>query len=271
MSSTATTSNVELTNESRPGILKTRLYRIRATEDIPAQRVKCGDLGGWVESLHVSSGEPRLNDSAWVFDNASVYGDAQVSGLAAIRQDAHVFGEAKVSGNAIVSGKAQVWGTAEISGESWVAEIARVYEQARVTDRARVRDRAWVFGNANIHDSAIVGGTALVRDEAVVRGKAQVVGPAQVRGTADLTETWHSLTLGPIGPHNATLTVNRTSDNGHLVELQGWLGSIIELKADLLNRPAEFWESQTLGRSDGLEQFDLALSLAEFSVRRWEH
>ncbi|MFC4223086.1 polymer-forming cytoskeletal protein [Lysinibacter cavernae] len=270
MPSTVTTNNVELTEESRQGILKTRLYRIRATADIPAQRVTRGDLGGWVESLETSAGEPRLSDNAWVFDNASVYGDARISGNAAIRQDAQVFGEARVSGDAIVSGKAQIWGTADVSGESWVAEIARVYEQARVTDRARVRDRAWVFGEAVIQESAVVGGTALVRDSAAVRGKAQIIGPSQVRGNAELTESWHSLALGPIGPHNATLTVNRTRDDGHLLELQGWTGTIAELRTDLQHRPAAFWESQGLSRSDGLTQFELALSLAEFSTRRWQ-
>lgn len=45
------------------------LYRIQATEDYPCG-VKCGELGGFVES------EKNLHDNAWVSGNAEVYGNA---------------------------------------------------------------------------------------------------------------------------------------------------------------------------------------------------
>lgn len=48
------------------------LYRIQATEDYP-YGVKCGELGGFVES------EKNLSDDAWVYGDAKVYGNAEVS------------------------------------------------------------------------------------------------------------------------------------------------------------------------------------------------
>lgn len=63
------------------------LYRIQATEDYPCG-VKCGELGGFVESTK------NLSDNAWVSGDAMVSGDARVSGDACVR------GNARVSDNA---------------------------------------------------------------------------------------------------------------------------------------------------------------------------
>ena len=71
----------ELTNETltRFGIT---LHRIRATEDIPSRGVRKGDLGGFVESTHLPSGNARVSG------NAEVYGKAWVSGnVIAARSD----------------------------------------------------------------------------------------------------------------------------------------------------------------------------------------
>ena len=68
----------ELTGESKVGIHGITVYRIRATKDIPKLGVKAGDVGGWVQSLHLENGSARVGDSAWVSGDAQVSGNAQV-------------------------------------------------------------------------------------------------------------------------------------------------------------------------------------------------
>ena len=51
-----------------------KLYRIRATEDLPLHEVKQGELGGWIEKYE------NLAVYAWVADEAKVFGNARVSG-----------------------------------------------------------------------------------------------------------------------------------------------------------------------------------------------
>ena len=80
----------ELTGESKVGIHGITVYRIRATKDIPKLEVKAGDVGGWVQSLHLENGSARVGDSAWVSGNAQVFRDARVSGNAQVFRDARV-------------------------------------------------------------------------------------------------------------------------------------------------------------------------------------
>lgn len=77
-------SHFELTDETVTTPSGVVLHRIRATRDLPHHDVKCGDLGGWVESTD------NLSDRAWVS------GDAQVSGNARVFDNAQVFGRARV-------------------------------------------------------------------------------------------------------------------------------------------------------------------------------
>lgn len=75
------------------------LYRIEATEDIPSQKVKKGDLGGFVESAD------NLDENAWVSGEARVYGAAQVSGEAWVYGEAQVYGKARVGMSDLQFGK----------------------------------------------------------------------------------------------------------------------------------------------------------------------
>lgn len=58
----------ELTDESKVNLFGVRVYRIRATEDIPRWGVRKGDLGGWVESAELTSGDARVYGNAWVYE-----------------------------------------------------------------------------------------------------------------------------------------------------------------------------------------------------------
>lgn len=69
----------KLTSETKISITGETLYRIEATQDVPATGVKKGDRGGFVSTLMVS-GNARVSGNAWVYGDAQVYGDAWVSG-----------------------------------------------------------------------------------------------------------------------------------------------------------------------------------------------
>ena len=91
----------ELTDETKiamDGV--TKLFRLRAKVEFKNKYrvIKKGELGGWLESLKLKSGNARVcgnarvSDNAWVSGNAEVYGDARVS------DNAWVSGNAEVSG-----------------------------------------------------------------------------------------------------------------------------------------------------------------------------
>ena len=96
-----------------------KLYRIRATEDLPLHEVKQGELGGWIEKYE------NLAVYAWVADEAKVFGNARVSGNAKINGNTKVFGEAIISGNSEIYGNAKVSGTAKIR-EALIAGEAQI-------------------------------------------------------------------------------------------------------------------------------------------------
>ena len=114
------------------------LYRIRATEDIPAHGVVAGDLGGFVESVDNLSGNGWVSDDARVYGNAWVYGNARVYGNAEVYGNAWVYGNARVYGEAWVQGEALVYGEARVYGEALVAGEALVYGEAQVSGKARI-------------------------------------------------------------------------------------------------------------------------------------
>ena len=70
----------ELTDTTVVNAWGVTLHQIRATEDIPRHGVRKGDLGGYVSSTHLPSGDARVSGDAWVSGNAQVSGAAQVSG-----------------------------------------------------------------------------------------------------------------------------------------------------------------------------------------------
>lgn len=79
--SSEATSAVELTGRTRtfrPELSATEitLHEVRAARDLPEHGVKAGDAGGWVESLHLADGTPRVADTAWLGAGAEVYDNA---------------------------------------------------------------------------------------------------------------------------------------------------------------------------------------------------
>ena len=97
-----------------------KLHRIRALRDFG--NVRCGDLGGYVET------EDNLSHkgTAWVADDARVLDKGRVS------EDGLVSGQAVVLGQARIFGNARVCGTARITDRAWIADFASVVDEAIV-------------------------------------------------------------------------------------------------------------------------------------------
>ena len=147
-----------------------KLYRIRATKDLPLHEVKQGELGGWIEKYE------NLADNAWVGDEAKVFGNARVFENAIVYEDANVFGNARVFGNA------------DISGNVLVRDKAKVYEDALVFENTRVFDSAEIYGNALVSGNSEIYGNAKVYDTAVIFGSAEIYGNAKVFNNVDIGE-----------------------------------------------------------------------------------
>ena len=110
-----------------------KLYRIRATEDLPLHEVKQGELGGWIEKYE------NLAVYAWVADEAKVFGNARVSGNAKVYDNVWVYGNAKINGNTKVFGEAIISGNSEIYGNAKVFGSAKIRE-ALIAGEAQIKD-----------------------------------------------------------------------------------------------------------------------------------
>ena len=135
------------------------LHRIRALQDI-GEKVKAGDLGGFVESESNLSTE---DDASWIFD------DAIAAGSAFVDQDACLYEKAVACDCAYASQQA------EVSGEARIEDFA--YIRGSV-----VRGHARVSAHGMILDSPDTGKAPALSENCVVYGT--VMGDVQVKGDA---------------------------------------------------------------------------------------
>lgn len=152
-----TPPSFELTDETKINNHNTKLYRIRAVRDIqiPDLVISKGTLGGWVESMYLSNGTLRLQDNAWVMDEAEVWDNAQLSGWSG------AFGFAQISGNAKVIQNAGIGGFASVSKDTLIAGTSTVVGHSIIQHSARI------MGNSHISDEAKIGGQTIILDSAV--------------------------------------------------------------------------------------------------------
>ncbi|WP_325213495.1 hypothetical protein [Oscillibacter sp.] len=136
------------------------LHRIRALRDV-GDRVKAGDLGGFVEAERNLSQED--GDDAWIFDDAIAAGNAFVD------KDSRLFGKAVACGSAYIS-----------QGASMSAE-ARAEDSAYVRG-AGICGHARASGHSMILDSSDTGEAPLLSESCTVYGT--VVGDVHVMGKA---------------------------------------------------------------------------------------
>lgn len=157
-----------------------KLYRIRATENIPKYDVNVGDLGGWVESFTSADLDmtesvwydlpvderpvPRLSSDAWISNEAKVLGKAKVAN-SLICDDALVMSESFIMNGSVVGGKSI------IAGESPLVSASKIYD-AKIGGTSSVINSSLLgkvraYGNTQIRDSLIEENSTYIDDKVI--------------------------------------------------------------------------------------------------------
>ena len=134
------------------------LHRICALHDI-GDRVKAGDLGGFVESESNLSSAP--GDDAWIFDDAIACGESSVD------QGSRLFG------NAVVCGQAYVSQGAALSAEARAEDSAYI-RGADLCGQARASGRSVILVSRDTGKAPFLSGTCVVYG--TVMGDVHVMG-----------------------------------------------------------------------------------------------
>ena len=221
------------------------LYRIRALVNF--DRVRAGDIGGYVEGEHNLSNA----GNAWICGDAQVFENARVSDNALVCDHARIFGNADVSGNTWIIDDARVYGNALASGNAIISDNAQIYGEAQAYDNARIYGDAQVFGEVLVRDDAQVYGSAQVCGDAWVYGKALVCGGAAI------SKTDHIVVVGPIGIRDDYTTFFRNNKNGITVTCGCFTGDIDQFLK---------WVSATHGDSKHAVVYKLAAELAQKQI-----
>lgn len=167
------------------------LHRIQAVRDFGD--VKCGDIGGWIESEENLSheGDCWVSDDAMVYCNAQVCDDAVVSQnaiiyeTACVCESAKVYGKSYIYGNATISGNAKVFDKAQIFGEACVTEDAQCFHMSIVQGQAVIIGNAKVGDNARILDNTFISDNTIIGGDAIIDGYAEIYGDAKVMHNSD--------------------------------------------------------------------------------------
>lgn len=144
------------------------LHRIRALRDI-GDKVKAGDLGGFVESKSNLSFE--LGDDAWIFDDAVAAGEGYVDKGSVLRDRAVVCGCAYVSHGAELSGDARAEDDAYIRGAR-LSRCARVSGNGMVLQSPTTKVSPILTGNCAVYgkvmgDVMLAGTAVVISDETI--------------------------------------------------------------------------------------------------------
>jgi len=149
------------------------LHRIRALRDV-GEKVKAGDLGGFVESESNLSFD--AGDEAWIFDNAVC------------------------AGGGYVDKDSRLYGYAVVCGHGYVSQDSAMSAHARVEDDAYIRC-ADVCGHARVSGCGMVLASPDNRARPILSEQCAVYGTVQgdihIKGTAVVIsgETIHNDTL----------------------------------------------------------------------------
>ena len=143
------------------------LHRIRALQDI-GDRVKAGDLGGFVESENNLSTE---DDTSWLFDDAIAAGDAFVD------QDSRLFGNAVVCGSAYVSQGSALSAEARAEDSAYI-RAADLCGHARASGHSMILNSPDTGKAPILSESCVVYGT--VMGDVHVMGKTVILGEERV-------------------------------------------------------------------------------------------
>ena len=144
------------------------LHRIRALRDI-GEKVKAGDLGGFVESESNLSAE---DDTSWIFDDAIAAGNAFVD------QDAHLLGKAVACDCAYVSQGAALSAEAR-------AEDSAYIRGADLCGHARASGHSMILNSPDTGKAPILSETCVVYG--TVMGDIHVMGKTVILGEERVT------------------------------------------------------------------------------------
>lgn len=156
------------------------LNRVIATENIPKLGVKVGDVGGWIPSIFLPDGSPRIAKGGWVAENAMLYYNGSIGEGGLATGNSTVYEDAVVSG--IVAGESQVYGKARVYENALVAGYSKIYDNAKIFGNAIVTGYAKVYGDATVLGSSIVAGKAMIGEDSVIKGESVILGNTQISG-----------------------------------------------------------------------------------------
>ncbi len=147
------------------------LHRIRALRDV-GEKVKAGDLGGFVESESNLSHEE--GDEAWIFDdaicagdgyvdkNSRLYGYAIVCGHGYVSQDSAMSAHSRVEDDAYIR-SADVCGHARVSGQGMVLSSPNSGARPILSEKCAVYGT--VLGDIHIMGTAVVISGEAIRND----------------------------------------------------------------------------------------------------------
>lgn len=149
------------------------LHRIRALRDI-GDKVKAGDLGGFVESDSNLSTE--LEDSSWIFDDAIACGEASVDmgsrlfekaiacGYAYVSQQSTMSGESRAEDYAYIRG-ANLCGHARASANSMILDSPDTHKAPVLSEHCVVYGK--VSGDIHVMGNTIILGNEKVSNDSL--------------------------------------------------------------------------------------------------------
>ena len=147
------------------------LHRIRALRDI-GDKVKAGDLGGFVESESNLSSEP--GDDAWIFGDAiacgnsyvdkgsRLFGNVVVCGNAYITQESALSGDARAEDDAYIRGS-DLCGHARVSGNSMILNLPERRTAPILSEHCVVYGK--VVGDVHLSGTAVVLSSEDIRND----------------------------------------------------------------------------------------------------------
>ncbi len=158
------------------------LRRVRALRDI-GDKVKAGDLGGFVESERNLSFEP--GDDSWIFDDAACVGEG------CVEKGSRLFGSAVVCGRAYLTGGASMSAQARAEDDAYI-QGADLCGHARASGKSRVLASPDGTAHPILSENCAVYGT--------VQGDVHVLGSTVIMsGETVRNETLDTLILNEAG------------------------------------------------------------------------
>lgn len=134
------------------------LYQVRYLKAFKKDRIKVGDLGGYVESEENFSQE----GTCLILDEGVAMGNSKVTMDASIRQ------RGMIRGHVVLAGKALVLHDSLVSDQAVITGNTRMCQRAKVTGTVIIRDDVQLMGDCHITGNTVLAGSVWVKDNAYI-------------------------------------------------------------------------------------------------------